>query len=69
MKVNVVLLKSIMKETLAEDDLTVNKDKTEETMINQLKYKNDNEWRKTKRLGSLLAYYDGMKTILQHLIQ
>ena len=57
MKMNVVLLKSVMKETLARDDLTVNKDKTEETLINQLKDKNDNEWRKTKRLGSLLACY------------
>ena len=57
MKMNVVLLKSVMKETLAGDDLTINKDKTEETLINQLKDKNDNEWRKTKRLGSLLACY------------
>ena len=57
MKMNVVLLKSVMKETLAGDDLTVNKDKTEETLINKLKDKNDNEWRKTKRLGSLLACY------------
>ena len=43
------LLKSIIEETLAEDDLIVNKDKTEETKINWLKDKNDKEWRKTKK--------------------
>ena len=46
-------LKSIMKETLAEDDLIVNEDKAEETIIKQLKDKNDEEWRKTKKLGSI----------------
>ena len=42
------LLKNIMKETLAQDDLIVNEDKTEETIINRLKEKNKKEWRKTK---------------------
>ena len=46
-----------MKETLVEYDLIVNKDKTEETIINQLKDKNDEEWRKTKKIGSLLRCY------------
>ena len=32
-----------MKETLAEDDLIVNEDKTEETIINRVKDKNDEE--------------------------
>ena len=47
-KVERELLKSIMKETLSEDDLIVNEDKTEETIINRLKDKNKKEWRKTK---------------------
>ena len=51
------LLKIIMKETLVEYDLIVNKDKTEETIINQLKDKNDEEWRKTKKIGSFLGCY------------
>ena len=42
-----------MKETLAEDHLKVNEHKTEETIINKLKDKNNEEWRKTKKLGSL----------------
>ena len=37
-----------MKETLAQYDLIVNEDKTEETIINWLKDKNDEEWRKRK---------------------
>ena len=45
--------KSIMKETLAEDDLIVNEDKAEETIIKQLKDENDEEQRKTKKLGSI----------------
>ena len=52
------LLKSIMKETLTEDDLTVNEDKTEETIINRLKDKNDKEKRKRKKLRSLLGCYE-----------
>ena len=54
-------LKGIIKETLAEDDLIVNKHKTEETIINQLKDQNHEEWRKTKKLRSLLGYYEDMK--------
>ena len=42
--------KSIMKETLAEDDLIVNEDKAEETIIKQLKDENDEEQRKTKEV-------------------
>ena len=42
------LLKGIMKETLVEENLIVNEDKTEEIIINRLKDKNDEEWRKTK---------------------
>ena len=59
------LLKSVMKETLAEDDLIVNEDKTEETIINQLKNKNDEERTKTKNLGSLLGCYKDMKRHIQ----
>ena len=44
------LFKSVMKETLAEDDLIVNDDKTVEAMINRLKEKNDKDWRKKKNL-------------------
>ena len=58
-------LKSIMKETLAEDDSIVNEDKTEETIINQLKDKNDKEWRKTKKLGCLFGCYEDMKRRIQ----
>ena len=43
-----------MKVTLVEHDLIVNEDKTEETIINQLKDKNDEEWRKMKKIGSIL---------------
>ena len=43
------LFKSIMKETLAEEDLIVNEDKTVEIIINRLKEKNDEEWRKKKK--------------------
>ena len=42
------LLKGMMKETLVEENLIVNEDKTEEIIINRLKDKNDEEWRKTK---------------------
>ena len=59
------LLKSIMKETVAEDDLIVNEDKTEETIINRLKDKNDKEQTKTKKLGSLLGCYKDMKRHIQ----
>ena len=58
-------LESIMKETLAEDDSIVNEDKTEETIINQLKDKNDKEWRKTKKLGCLFGCYEDMKRRIQ----
>ena len=60
------LLQSIMKETLT-DDLIVNRNKTEETIINWLKDKND-KWRKTKKLESLLwmlwRYEETSTTIL-----
>ena len=59
------LLKSIMKETLAEDDLIVNEDKTEETIRNRLKDKNDEEWRKTKKIVSRLGCYEDMKIRIQ----
>ena len=54
-----------MKETLAQDDLIVNEDETAETIINRLKDKNDEEWRKTKKLGSLLGCYEDMKRRIQ----
>ena len=57
-------LKSIMKETLAEGDLIVNEDKAEETIINQLKDESDEEWRKTKKLGSLGKKIEVYTTIL-----
>ena len=50
-----------MKETLAENDLIGNEDKIEETIINRLKDKNDKEWRKTKKLRSLIGCYEDMK--------
>ena len=59
------LLKRIMKETLAEDDLIVNEDKTEETILNRLKDKNDKEWRKTKKLGILLGCFENKKRRIQ----
>ena len=59
------LFKSIMKETLAEEDLIVNEDKTVEIIINRLKEKNDEEWRKTKKLRSLLGCYEDMKRRIQ----
>ena len=46
-------LKSIVTTTLGERNLRVNKDKTEETIITREKEKNKEEWRKTKKLGSL----------------
>ena len=54
-----------MKETLAEDDLIVNEGKSEETIINQLKYKNEEEWSKMKKLWSLLECYWNMKRCIQ----
>ena len=54
-----------MKETLAEDDLIVNEDKTEETIRNRLKDKNDEEWRKTKKIVSRLGCYEDMKIRIQ----
>ena len=54
-----------MKETLAEDHLKVNEHKTEETIIHTLKDKNDGEWRKTTKLGSLLGCYEDMKRRIQ----
>ena len=54
-----------MKETLADDDLVVNEDKTEETTINWLKDKNDEEWRKVNKLGSPLEYYEDIKRRIQ----
>ena len=58
-------LKGIIKETLAEDNLIVNRHKTEETIINQLKDQNHEEWRKTKKLGSLLGCYEDMRRPIQ----
>ena len=63
-KLNKERLKSIMKETLAEGDLIVNEDKAEETIINQLKDESDEEWRKTKKLGSLGKKIEVYTTIL-----
>ena len=54
-----------MKETLAEDDLIVNEDKTEETILNRLKDKNDEEWRKKKKLGILLGCFENKKKRIQ----
>ena len=54
-----------MKETLAEDDLIVNEDKTEEIIINRLKDKNHAERRKTKKLASLLECYENLKRRIQ----
>ena len=59
------LFKSIMKETMAEDDLIVNEGKTVETIINRLKEKNDEEWRKMKKIRSLLGCYEDMKRCIQ----
>ena len=58
-------LKSIVKKTLGERNLKVNEDKTEETYINREKEKGDEEWRKTKKLGSLLCDYEDMKRRVQ----
>ena len=54
-------LKSIVKETLGERNLKVNEDKTEETFINREKKKQNEIWRNTKKLGSLLGDYEDMK--------
>ena len=58
-------LKSIMKDILAEDDLIVNEDKTEETTINRSNDKNEEKWRTTKKLGSLLGCHEDMKRRIQ----
>ena len=50
---------------MAEDDLIVNEGKTVETIINRLKEKNDEEWRKMKKLQSLLGCYEDMKRRIQ----
>ena len=54
-------LKSIVKDVLVERNLKVNEDKTEETEIKREKKKENEKWRKTKKLGSLLGDYDDMK--------
>ena len=59
------LLKSIIKESLVEDDLIVNEDKTEETIINRLKDKNDKESRKMRKCSwKLWRYEEAYTTIL-----
>ena len=45
--------------------LIVYKDKTEKTIINQMKDKSNEEWRKTKKLESLLGCYENMKRCIQ----
>ena len=54
-------LKSIMKDTLGERNLKVNEDKTEETLITRQKQKCNEQWRKTRKLGSLLGDFEDMK--------
>ena len=54
-------LKRIVKETLGERNLKVNDDKTEETFIIRERKKSDENWRKTKKLGSLLGDYEDMR--------
>ena len=54
-------IKSIVKETLAEDNLKVNDDKTEETELVRHKTKGEEEWRNVKKLGSLLGCYKNMR--------
>ena len=53
-------LKRIVKETLGERNLKVNDDKTEETFIIRER-KSDEKWWKTKKLGSLLGDYEGVR--------
>ena len=59
-KVKEKYLESIVKETLGERNLKVNEDKTEKTLITREKSKEDELWRKTKKLGSLLGDYEDM---------
>ena len=55
------VLKLNVKEILAERNLKVNEDKTEETIIKREKEKRNETWRKTRKLGSLLGDYEDMK--------
>ena len=48
-------LNNIVKDTLLEDNLVVNDTKTEHTIIERGKKRNEEEWRNVKKLGSLLG--------------
>ena len=54
-------LQLIVKETLGERNLIVNEDKTEVTSIKREKKKEQETWRQTKKLGSLLGDFEDMK--------
>ena len=54
-------LKKIAKPTLAERNLFVNDDKTEETNIFRADEKEQEVWRKVKKLGSLLGDFEDLK--------
>eukprot|EP00795_Rhopilema_esculentum_P006065 gene6065-11437_t len=49
----------------AEFDLKVNEEKTEETTITRRRDKKEEEWRRTKKLGSLLGCQKDMKRRIQ----
>ena len=49
------LLNNIVKDILLEDNLVVNENKTEHTIIVRCKNKIDEKWRNVKKLGSLLG--------------
>ena len=54
-------LKEIVKPILAERNLKVNDDKTEETSVFRAETKELELWRKVKKLGSLLGDFEDMK--------
>ena len=54
-------LQLIVKDTLDERNLKVNEDKTEVTTIKREKKKEQEEWRETKKLGSLLGDFEDVK--------
>ena len=56
---------SFVKDTLAIDGLMVNEDKTEKTMIFRSSEKEEETWRTTKKLGSLLGCYEDMQRRIQ----
>ena len=58
-------IKSIVKDTLAEHNLLVNDDKTEETLIQRGKSKSEEEWRHVRKLGSLLGDFEDVKRRIQ----